>query len=39
MRYFGGLSVGETAEALSLSPRTVKRDCSPQIRPIAISYP
>lgn len=26
MRYFGGLSVDETAEALSLSPRTVKRD-------------
>jgi RNA polymerase sigma-70 factor (ECF subfamily) len=26
MRYFGGLSVEETAEALSVSPRTVKRD-------------
>jgi RNA polymerase sigma-70 factor, ECF subfamily len=26
MRYFGGLSVDETAEALSISPRTVKRD-------------
>lgn len=27
-RYFAGLSVEETAEALSLSPRTVKRDWS-----------
>lgn len=26
MRYFGGLSVEETAEALSVSPRTVKRE-------------
>jgi RNA polymerase sigma factor (TIGR02999 family) len=26
MRYFGGLSVEEAAEALSVSPRTVKRD-------------
>ena len=26
MRYFGGLSVEEAAEALSISPRTVKRD-------------
>jgi RNA polymerase sigma-70 factor (ECF subfamily) len=26
LRYFGGLSVDETAEALSISPRTVKRD-------------
>jgi len=26
MRYFGGLSVEETAEALGVSPRTVKRD-------------
>jgi RNA polymerase sigma factor (TIGR02999 family) len=26
MRYFGGLSVEETAEALATSPRTVKRD-------------
>jgi len=26
MRYFGGLSVEETAEALGLSPATVKRD-------------
>jgi RNA polymerase sigma factor (TIGR02999 family) len=26
MRYFGGLSVEETAEALDVSPRTVKRD-------------
>ena len=26
MRYFGGLSVEETAEALGISPRTVKRD-------------
>lgn len=26
LRYFGGLSVEETAEALSVSPRTVKRD-------------
>ncbi|MEK7403662.1 MAG: sigma-70 family RNA polymerase sigma factor [Acidobacteriota bacterium] len=26
MRYFGGLTVEETAEALGVSPRTVKRD-------------
>ena len=26
LRYFGGLSVEETAEAMGLSPRTVKRD-------------
>jgi len=26
MRYFGGLSVEEAAEALAISPRTVKRD-------------
>ena len=26
MRYFGGLSIEETAEALSVSVRTVKRD-------------
>jgi RNA polymerase sigma-70 factor, ECF subfamily len=26
MRYFGGLSVAEVAEALSVSPRTVKRE-------------
>ncbi|HEY6291341.1 MAG TPA: sigma-70 family RNA polymerase sigma factor [Terriglobia bacterium] len=26
LRYFGGLSVEETAEALQVSPRTVKRD-------------
>ena len=26
MRYFGGLSVDETAEALNVSPDTVKRD-------------
>jgi RNA polymerase sigma factor (TIGR02999 family) len=26
LRYFGGLSVEETAEALGVSPRTVKRD-------------
>jgi RNA polymerase sigma factor (TIGR02999 family) len=26
MRYFGGLSIEETAEALGTSPRTVKRD-------------
>jgi RNA polymerase sigma factor (TIGR02999 family) len=26
LRYFGGLSVEETAEALGISPRTVKRD-------------
>jgi RNA polymerase sigma factor (TIGR02999 family) len=26
MRYFGGLSVEETAEALDLDPRTIKRD-------------
>jgi RNA polymerase sigma factor (TIGR02999 family) len=26
MRYFGGLTVEETAEALSISPRTVKRE-------------
>lgn len=28
MRYFGGLSVDETAEALRVSPRTVKREWS-----------
>ena len=28
MRYFGGLSVEETAEALGVSPRTVKREWS-----------
>ena len=27
-RYFGGLSIDETAEALAVSPRTVKRDWS-----------
>jgi RNA polymerase sigma-70 factor, ECF subfamily len=27
-RYFGGLSIEETAEALDISPRTVKRDAS-----------
>lgn len=26
LRYFGGLSVEETAEAMTISPRTVKRD-------------
>lgn len=26
MRYFGGMTVEETAEALAISPRTVKRD-------------
>jgi len=26
LRYFGGLSVEETAEAMAISPRTVKRD-------------
>jgi len=26
LRYFGGLSVKETAEAAGISPRTVKRD-------------
>jgi DNA-directed RNA polymerase specialized sigma24 family protein len=26
MRYFGGLSVEETAEALGVSVRTIKRD-------------
>jgi DNA-directed RNA polymerase specialized sigma24 family protein len=26
MRYFGGLSVEQSAEALDVSPRTVKRD-------------
>jgi DNA-directed RNA polymerase specialized sigma24 family protein len=26
MRYFGGLSIEETAEALGVSARTVKRD-------------
>ena len=26
MRYFGGLTIGETATALGISPRTVKRD-------------
>jgi DNA-directed RNA polymerase specialized sigma24 family protein len=28
LRYFGGLSVEETAEVLGVSPRTVKRDWS-----------
>jgi RNA polymerase sigma factor (TIGR02999 family) len=28
LRYFGGLSVAETAEALGVSPATVKRDWS-----------
>ena len=28
LRYFGGLTVEETAEALRLSPRTVKRECA-----------
>jgi RNA polymerase sigma factor (TIGR02999 family) len=28
MRYFGGMSTEETAEALSISPRTVKRHWS-----------
>ena len=27
LRFFGGLSVEETAEALHVSPETVKRDC------------
>jgi RNA polymerase sigma-70 factor (ECF subfamily) len=26
MRYFGGLTVEETAEVLGISPKTVKRD-------------
>jgi RNA polymerase sigma factor (sigma-70 family) len=26
MRYFGGMTVEETAEALSMAPRTVKRE-------------
>jgi RNA polymerase sigma-70 factor, ECF subfamily len=26
LRYFGGLDIGETAEALSISPETVMRD-------------
>ena len=26
LRYFGGLSVEETADAMAISPRTVKRD-------------
>jgi DNA-directed RNA polymerase specialized sigma24 family protein len=26
LRYFGGLSVEETAEVMKISPRTVKRD-------------
>jgi RNA polymerase sigma-70 factor (ECF subfamily) len=26
LRYFGGLSVGETAEVLGISPETAKRD-------------
>jgi RNA polymerase sigma-70 factor, ECF subfamily len=26
LRYFGGLSVEETAEVLQVSPKTVKRD-------------
>lgn len=28
LRYFGGLTIGETAEALRISPATVKRDWS-----------
>ena len=28
LRFFGGLSVEETAEALSVSPLTIKRDWS-----------
>ena len=28
MRYFGGLTIEQTAEALSISPATVKRGCS-----------
>jgi DNA-directed RNA polymerase specialized sigma24 family protein len=28
LRYFGGLSVAETAEALQISPATVKRNWS-----------
>jgi RNA polymerase sigma-70 factor, ECF subfamily len=26
MRYFGGMTVEETAEALAIAPRTVKRE-------------
>jgi DNA-directed RNA polymerase specialized sigma24 family protein len=26
MRYFGGMTVEETAEAMDISPRTVKRE-------------
>jgi RNA polymerase sigma factor (TIGR02999 family) len=28
LRYFGGLTVDETAQVLHISPKTVKRDCS-----------
>jgi RNA polymerase sigma factor (sigma-70 family) len=28
MRYFAGFTVEETAEAMNLSPKTVKRDCT-----------
>jgi RNA polymerase sigma-70 factor (ECF subfamily) len=28
LRFFGGLTVEETAEAFDTSPKTVKRDCS-----------
>ncbi|MBV8707564.1 MAG: sigma-70 family RNA polymerase sigma factor [Acidobacteriaceae bacterium] len=44
LRYFGGLSVEETAEALNISPVTVKRDwvaarawLKTQIRPVTLS--